>query len=321
MKIRNGERNIEEVKNEIEELLSRINESKLINNLPASIDIETLSQWYLPLKYQALLKSDIPPVSSIISNEGHGNLLLKQRAEDLLDSNSLSGKILFVTTGGAYAYGIDTDTVDYIGVFVLNTARAMNALYDPITLIAENDEDNSRYSKGIILYEVQHYVEQLMKGDHLVIESLARLSQSIHDAWESSTFAILRTDSSYTYFSKPLVFHYLGVTTGLLKSCQANNEAGNLSKASWCLYLALRLITQAERILRNEMPDTALEESVLDKLKSLKNGEIQSIEEEIRNIEERIGPLKQEVKSIKSNEETKISLNNWIIGLRKALIE
>jgi len=178
-----------------------------------------------------------------------------------------------------------------------------------------------KYGQGILLYEIQYYLEQLNKGDHVVIESLARLSHTTDNAWESKTFDNLRTDSSNYYFSKSLLFHYFGVTKGLLGNALGYHNEGDKTKENWCIYLSYRLITQAERILiKNEMPDSKLIPEEVNKLQALKNGVYDSLEAEITSIENKIETLKESIGNIGSNEETKIALSNWLIGLRKAMI-
>lgn len=139
------------------------------------------------------------------------------------------------------------------------------------------------------------------------------------DNWQSHVAQAMATADLY-FFNKSIVMHYSGVTLSLLKQLSKKEDYK-------LLYLALRLVIQGERISMGRKPTSHdLQDSDKYRLSEYKSGKL--LEGEV--FDKVVSELSDRNEAFKTSagvqtdktlfEDTKSTVQQWIMSLRKGMI-
>jgi len=308
-----------------EEVLLRINHEQqiteqLMEKLPESVDIDILaSQWLVPLKKTTLLNSGGHVMNpELFNSKNDFNLILKEKAEKVLQQNNQKGHILFCAPYGNTALlGTNKEPEDILAVFALPTCQTLNTLKPPPQVLVPLDgpvKPNDKHRRGIQLIEVETFLTQVLQANHVTTEPLFYPKNEIWSslAWDSVLEGPSRDGASYLLGIGHMM-HYFGNAESFLKRNNYKNE----EETRKYHVMASKFVFQTEKLMNGGTPNLDFKPEELEIL----SGKIPPKKPE--ELLSKIGDLKKTImKNNKNskNDSAKDFLNEWLLSLRKSLL-
>eukprot|EP01126_Amoeba_proteus_P059647 TRINITY_DN7806_c0_g1_i10.p1 TRINITY_DN7806_c0_g1~~TRINITY_DN7806_c0_g1_i10.p1 ORF type:complete len:299 (+),score=64.14 TRINITY_DN7806_c0_g1_i10:864-1760(+) len=289
--------------------------------IPQQLDEPKLLEWVVDVKVRELkrvkqelnlylLRSDF--------TDGEGNPELKSRAESVLAANNIEGSVLHVGAFGSNSIkgGKNTqwETIsDHVAVYV---STKMSVVYDslhPLPIFFERtQESGTRYQRGLQVLEISNFFQLLLKGSHVMLESLLCDEETEH--WTSKVWLekINLEQSPNLFIYTCHVMHYLGNADSLLKRTYASDTERTKYHT-----MAYKFLRQAGNIMDTGVPKKSFPPDQLSIF--LRKTPTPPISEMSREIKELRGRITSRTKSQKDEETKRFScaqeyINSFILG-------
>jgi hypothetical protein len=252
--------------------VKRVLEGEEASTISKQGDFTPYSQWAVSLRLQqyrnaaspiaGISPARLPSEPSESSTMPWINEHLKLARQALSEHELNDAVILFCAQSGSGTYGLTrpTDQLDWtddvVVVYAAPAAQVLDPICPPLSTIASRKDQQDtpgsviRWRRGLVLYEIEHAVTSLMRGDHVIVESLFTEVKWESDCWREFIYAQLRAGTAAeTYlFTKGLVMQYFGLAEKLLFNVKedpnvvlSDTYVKTLRKN---LYLATRLVMQ-----------------------------------------------------------------------------
>lgn len=219
------------------------------------------------------------------------------------------GKVIFAKVWGSHSHDtcVPESDWDFSGVYVVPTKKLLGI--KKIVETVNNETGKPDYT----FHEIGKFCDLLLKGNPGIVEMLwtDRMMQDSMD-WQSLKGHRKR------FLSKEVVLQYVGYAEGQLKRLRSGkclHTSGSSYNEKWAYHL-MRLLTDAERIVRGGEPVVWKEGSERDYLMSIRTGKI-SQEEVESHAQQRLDTVRAILEGSTLPETGDADLlERWLVGLR-----
>jgi len=252
-----------------------------------------------------------------IQQREEGDVELRRVAEQFLESKGCRGaKVLFVMITGSHSYNLarDSSDIDYFGVFLapLPHILGLSAHLDCFT-----NQPNGP-PPDIELYEAKKFCLLLKEGNPFILEAI--FSKRL--IYQTKAFVALKELRKHLLTKEAVRMYVSYVRHFMKKDFLAKNAMRRRGKR---IYHTVRLLNEAQRILRREEPLVWLDNETVERqyLMDIKC-ERYNIEELVEKINTMIDEITRQVESEDCDLPERVDeqkLNLWLINTRKHYLD
>eukprot|EP01102_Stenamoeba_stenopodia_P019995 TRINITY_DN7662_c0_g1_i1.p1 TRINITY_DN7662_c0_g1~~TRINITY_DN7662_c0_g1_i1.p1 ORF type:complete len:538 (+),score=108.17 TRINITY_DN7662_c0_g1_i1:202-1815(+) len=237
----------------------------------------------------------------------------KKMVEEALASkdptNSLVQDLLVAQLAGSFAFNLNLPSSDhdYFGVYLTNIDNVLGTILQPKL----NFDGHEPYDHQI--YELQFYLELLLKGNPKVIEPLFAPRR----CYKSTTFLQFAEEFGVKVAkTQQTVKQYIGFAVAQIK-----DKKGDVVTNPKPFYHALRLLLDAKCIVTSGVPQVWLEGEEHEFLMSIRRGEFEGtvadLEKRCRKLRKYIDKHLSKLSPIVNRDE----LSDWLVSVRMRQLE